>query len=180
MLEFLVDNIFVVCGRKGFPTDKSSIPMSTNCATLLADICLYSYAAEFIQSLLSAGKKQLASQFNFTYRYIDDVLSINNLDFENTIWVRCIQLTLRKKHDGDQHLCLLVRFTPVNRERRSAAYFPLWYIRRFQLPYNKVSVPEKQQSIFARLWRFYVTARLVCQGLLDLWKWYYEGCATLN
>ena len=26
---------------------------------------------------------KLASQFNFTYRYIDDVLSINNPDFEN-------------------------------------------------------------------------------------------------
>ena len=36
-----------------------------------------------IQSLLSTGKKKLASQFNFTYRYIDDVLSINNPDFEN-------------------------------------------------------------------------------------------------
>ena len=49
---------------------------------LLADIFLYSYEADFIQSLLSTGKK-LASQFNFTYRYIDDVLSINNPDFEN-------------------------------------------------------------------------------------------------
>ena len=39
--------------------------------------------AEFIQSLLSTGRKRLASQFNFTYRYIDDVLSINNPDFEN-------------------------------------------------------------------------------------------------
>ena len=29
------------------------------------------------------GMKQLASQFNFTYRYIDDVLSINNPDFQN-------------------------------------------------------------------------------------------------
>ena len=59
------------------------IPMGTNCAPLLADIFLYSYEAEFIQSLLSNGKKKLASQFNFTYRYIDDVLSINNPDFEN-------------------------------------------------------------------------------------------------
>ena len=36
-----------------------------------------------MQSLLSAGKKHLVSQFNFTYRYIDDVFSINNPDFEN-------------------------------------------------------------------------------------------------
>ena len=57
--------------------------MGTNCAPLLADIFLYSYEAEFIQSLLSVGKRRLASQFNFTYRNIDDVLSINNPDFEN-------------------------------------------------------------------------------------------------
>ena len=57
--------------------------MGTNCVPLLADIFLYSYKAELIQSLLSTGKKQLASRFNFTYRYIDDVLSINNPEFEN-------------------------------------------------------------------------------------------------
>ena len=56
--------------------------MGTNCAPLLADTFLYSYEAEFIQSLLSTGRKQLASRFNFTYRYIDDVLSINNPEFE--------------------------------------------------------------------------------------------------
>ena len=38
---------------------------------------------KFIESLLSTGKKKIASQFNFTYRYIDDVLSINNPDFGN-------------------------------------------------------------------------------------------------
>ena len=57
--------------------------MGTNCAPLLADIFLYSYKAEFIQSLLSTYRKRLASQFNFINRYIDDVLSINNPDFEN-------------------------------------------------------------------------------------------------
>ena len=58
--------------------------MGTNCVSLLADIFLYSYEAELIQSLLSTGKKKkIAYQFNFTYRYIDDVLSINNQDVEN-------------------------------------------------------------------------------------------------
>ena len=57
--------------------------MGTNCAPVLADIFLYSYEAEFMQSLLSTGRKRLASQFNITYRYIDDVLSIKNPDFEN-------------------------------------------------------------------------------------------------
>ena len=82
MLEFLVDIIFVVFGGKGFQ-QIVGIPMGTNCAPLLADIFLHSYEAKFTQSLLSTGRKKLASQFNFTYRYIDDVLSINNPDFEN-------------------------------------------------------------------------------------------------
>ena len=65
MLEFLVDNIFVVFAGKFFQ-QIIGIPMGTNCAPLLADIFLYSYEAEFIQSLLSTGRKRLASQFNFT------------------------------------------------------------------------------------------------------------------
>ena len=80
MLEFLVENIFVVFAGKVFQ-QIIGIPMGTNCAPLLADIFLYSYEAEFIQSLLSVDRKRLASQFNFTYRYIDDVLFINNPDF---------------------------------------------------------------------------------------------------
>ena len=47
MLEFLVDNIFVVFGGKVFQ-QIIGIPISTNCAPLLADIFLYSYEAEFI------------------------------------------------------------------------------------------------------------------------------------
>ena len=82
MLEFLVDNIFVAFAGKVFQ-QTVGIPMGTNCVPLLADIFLYSYEADFIQSLLSTGKKHLASRFNLTYRYIDDVLCINNPEFEN-------------------------------------------------------------------------------------------------
>ena len=46
-------------------------------------LSLNSYEADIIQSLLSTGKKHLASRFNLTYRYIDDVLSINNPEFQN-------------------------------------------------------------------------------------------------
>ena len=46
--------------------------MGTNCAPLLADLFLYSYESEFLHE---------ARAFNFTYRYIDDVLSINNSRF---------------------------------------------------------------------------------------------------
>ena len=61
------------------------IPMGTNCAPLLADLLLYSYEAEFVQKLLRDRNKKLAVSFNLTYRYIDDVLSINNHNFHNYV-----------------------------------------------------------------------------------------------
>ena len=62
------------------------IPMGTNCAPLLADLFLYSYEAEFIQNLLKDKKKKhLAKSFNFTFRYIDDVLSLNNPHFSECL-----------------------------------------------------------------------------------------------
>ena len=42
---------------------------------------------DFKQSLLSAEKKQLASQFNLTFK--DDILSIYNPDFENYLGKMC-------------------------------------------------------------------------------------------
>ena len=78
MLEYLINHIFVEFGRRIFH-QTIGIPMGTNCAPLLADLFLYE--AEFVQSLLQAGKKHLTQQFNFTYRYIDDVLSLKNTKF---------------------------------------------------------------------------------------------------
>jgi hypothetical protein len=39
------------------------------------------YEAYFIQGLLRKNEKKLACSFNFTFRYIDDVLSLNILRF---------------------------------------------------------------------------------------------------
>jgi hypothetical protein len=55
--------------------------MGTNCAPLLADLFLFSYESEFLQKLVKDKKIHKARVFNFTYRYIDDVLSINNSRF---------------------------------------------------------------------------------------------------
>jgi hypothetical protein len=59
--------------------------MCTNCAPLLADLFLYSYEAEFVQKLLWDNNKELAVSFHHTFRYIDDVLSINNHNFHSYV-----------------------------------------------------------------------------------------------
>ena len=61
MLEYLIDNIFVEFGGRIFQ-QTIGIPMGTNCAPLLANLFLYSYEAEFVQSLFQAGKKHPAQK----------------------------------------------------------------------------------------------------------------------
>jgi hypothetical protein len=68
MLEFLIDNFYVVIGGQVFQQvfqQSVGIPMDTNCAPLLADLLLYSYEAEFIQKLLNEKKKVSCYGFQF-------------------------------------------------------------------------------------------------------------------
>ena len=74
--------------------------MGTNCAPLLADFFLYSYEADFIQGLLQKKKKKLARSFKFTFRYIDDVLSLNNSRFGDFV-DRIFPIELEKKNTTD-------------------------------------------------------------------------------
>jgi hypothetical protein len=53
---------------------------------LTNEIELYSSEAEFIQKLLHEKNKPLAVVFNSTFRYIDDVLSINNDQFHSYVY----------------------------------------------------------------------------------------------
>ena len=80
MLEFLIDNILVSFGGALF-LQVVGIPMGTNCAPLLAYLFLLSYESEFLQNIVKHQKIHEARAFNFTYRYIDDALSINNPRF---------------------------------------------------------------------------------------------------
>jgi hypothetical protein len=80
MLEFLIDNIFIMFGGRIFQ-QTVGIPTGTNYILLLSDLLLYSHEADFIQGLLKKNEKKLVRSFNFTFRYIDDILSLNNSRF---------------------------------------------------------------------------------------------------
>ena len=48
-------------------------------------------------------------------------------------WSDVSRWALDQRHDGEQHLCFLLGFTPFDREGRSAAHFPLRLTWRFGL-----------------------------------------------
>ena len=116
MLEFLMDNIFVMFGGCVFQ-QTVGIPMGTNCAPLLTDTFLYSYEADFIQGLLKKNEKKLARSFNFTFRYIDDVLSLNNSRFGDFVdHLYPIELEIKDTTDTDRSASCVVLHLEIDSE----------------------------------------------------------------
>ena len=70
MLEFFIENTFAMLSGRVFQ-QTVGIPMRTNCTLLLPDLFIYS-------GLLKKNEKKLARSFNFTFCYIDGVLSLIN------------------------------------------------------------------------------------------------------
>ena len=61
------------------------IPMGTNCAPLVADLFLFYYERDFMKSLSSENQADTIEAFNFTSRYLDDLLNIDNIYFEQMV-----------------------------------------------------------------------------------------------
>ena len=74
--------------------------VGTNCVSILADLFVYSYEADFIQRLVRKNEKKFARSFNFTFHYIDDVFSLNNCRFCDFVYrIYPIELEIKDSID---------------------------------------------------------------------------------
>ena len=59
--------------------------MGTNCAPLVADLFLFCYERDFMMSLSDDKQAGVIDAFNTTSRYLDDILNIINVYFDNMV-----------------------------------------------------------------------------------------------
>ena len=83
-LTFLLDNICIRFGTKLY-RQVVGIPMATNCAPLVAALFLFCYERDFMMSLSDDKQADIIDAFNTTPRYLDDILNINNVYFDNMV-----------------------------------------------------------------------------------------------
>ena len=83
-LSYLLDNIYIRFGTKLY-RQIVGIPMGTNCAPLVADLFLYCYERDFMDSLNHDNQADVVEAFNSTSRYLDDLLNIDNPYFEGMV-----------------------------------------------------------------------------------------------
>ena len=80
----MLDNIFIRLCPKLY-RQVVGIPMGTNCAPLLANLFLFCFVREFMMSLFDVKHAGIIDAFNTTSRYLDDILNINNVYFDNMV-----------------------------------------------------------------------------------------------
>ena len=83
--------------------------MGTNRASLVADLFLYCYERDFIDSLNQDNQADVIEAFYSTSRYLDVLLNIDNPYFEGQIYPP--ELQLNKANIADTVRSPLFRFT---------------------------------------------------------------------
>ena len=59
--------------------------MGTNCAPLVADSFMFCYESNFMMSLSGDKQVSIFDAFNIISRYLNDILNINNIYFDNMV-----------------------------------------------------------------------------------------------
>ena len=81
------------------------IPMGTNCAPLVADWFLFCYERNFMKSF---SRENQADAFNSISRYLDDLLTIDNIYFEHMVDpIYSAEIQLNKANSSDTEVPFL-------------------------------------------------------------------------
>ena len=83
--------------------------MGTNCAPLVADLFLYCYERDCMKSLSRENQADIIEAFNSTSRYLDDLLNIDNIYFDQMVdRIHSTELQLNRANSSDTEAPFLV------------------------------------------------------------------------
>ena len=76
--------------------------MGTNCASLIADLFLFCYRGDILVSFSNDKRADIIDVFITTSRYLDDILHINYVNFDNMVsQINPSELQLNKTNTSD-------------------------------------------------------------------------------
>ena len=108
-LVYLLDNMFIRFGTKHY-RQTIDIPMGTNLLLLFADLFLFCYERDFMKSVSRENETDIIEAFNSTSRYLDDLLNIDNIYFDqmvDRIYPTELQLNKVNSSDTEAHFFYL-------------------------------------------------------------------------
>ena len=101
-LTFLLDNNFFFGFGTKLYRQVVGIPMGTNCAPPIANLFLFCFERDFMMSLSDDKQADVIDAFNTSSRYLEDILNINNVYFDNMVsQIYPSKLQLNKANTSD-------------------------------------------------------------------------------
>ena len=141
-IKFLVDSIYIQVGNRIF-RQTIGIPMGTDCAPLLANLFLFYYEYKFMKTKLNQNNK-VARDFSYTFRYIDDLLTLNNPTFEHEISnIYPPQLQLKKTTETDRSLSYL----DIDLSIKDGIFSTAVFDKRYGFSFKIVNFPHLDSNI---------------------------------
>ena len=141
-LEYLMNNCFFTFGNKIF-RQVIGIPMGSDPAPFMANLFLYHYESRWIKNL-KKDDLQKARRFSNTFRFIDDLLTINddNLFNDNFRGIYPEELQLNLETSGDS-----VNFLDLNLSNTNGHVDVKLYDKRNSFPFSIVRLPFASSNI---------------------------------
>ena len=140
--EYLIDNIYIKVGNSVY-RQTIGIPMGTDCAPQLANLFLFHYEYLYMKNLMR-DNLCMAKKVGNTVRYIDDLLTLNNNNFEEEIPnIYPSELTFKRTSESDTKLPYL----DISISICSSKYVTEVYDKRDAFNFNIVNFPYMSSNI---------------------------------
>ena len=175
-LKYLIDNSFFQVGSNLF-RQVIGIPMGSDPAPFFANLFLYYYESKWLQSLKTSDY-QIARRFGNVFRYIDDLLAINdNGEFEkNYLNIYPPELQLKKENCNNNTASFLDFQLFINDGSISTHLFD----KRDSYSFKIVRLPYKSSTLPSKMFYSTISAELlrICRATSSLTT-YIETSKTL-
>ena len=144
-LTFLLNNFFIQFGTKLY-RQVVGIPTGTNCAPLVADLSLFCDERDFMMSLSDDKQADVIDAFNTTSRYLDDILNIDNVHFDNMVsQIYPSELQLNKANTSDTEAAFLDLHLSISNDIVTTTIYdkPIYFdFEIFNFPFLDGDVPR--------------------------------------
>ena len=141
-VSYLIQKCYFTVGNLVFKQD-IGIPMGIDPAPFWANLFLYFYESNFVQSLISAGSDR-AFKYHGTNRFIDDLIAINdNNDFLRSFKeIYPPQLELKVEHSGTH-----ATFLDLDITIKDGIFVYKLFDKRDKFPFHIVRMPNATSNI---------------------------------
>ena len=143
LLEYLLNNIYVKY-RDNIFRQVIGVPMGTDCAPDLANMFLFAFEYKYIIGLIDV-KSDDVKRFKFIYRYIDDLLVLNDNGHFDSAYTDIYPQTLELKYTARSRIS--ATFLDMDISISNSIFNKKLFDKRNEFNFNVISLPNMSSHI---------------------------------